>query len=85
MVPRSSPPTVRLPHRWRQRGERGAHLKQADLDAYLSGYGEGHEAAIAAQVTKGKNAMPSFLGKLSDTDIADVAAYVEQQAGNGWT
>jgi len=60
-------------------------LKQADLDAYLSGYGEGHEAAIAAQVTKGKNAMPSFLGKLSDTDIADVAAYVEQQAGNGWT
>ena len=60
-------------------------LKQADLDAYLSGYGEGHEAAIAAQVTKGKNAMPSFLGKLSDTDIADVAAYVEQQAGNGWS
>ncbi len=29
--------------------------------------------------------MPSFLGKLSDIDIADVAAYVEQQAGNGWT
>ena len=29
--------------------------------------------------------MPAFGGKLSDTDIADVAAYVEQQAGNGWS
>jgi len=60
-------------------------LQQSDLDAYLMGYGEGHEAAIVTQVTNGKNAMPAFGGKLSDTDIADVAAYVEQQAGNGWS
>jgi cytochrome c6 len=60
-------------------------LKQADLDAYLDNYGNGHETAIAYQVTNGKNAMPAFGGKLSDTDIADVAAYVEQQAGNGWS
>jgi cytochrome c6 len=60
-------------------------LKQADLDAYLDKYGNGHETAIAYQVTNGKNAMPAFGGKLSDTDIADVAAYVEQQAGNGWS
>ena len=60
-------------------------LKQADLNAYLDNYGNGHETAIAYQVTNGKNAMPAFGGKLSDTDIADVAAYVEQQAGNGWS
>ena len=60
-------------------------LQQADLDAYLTGYGNGHEAAIATQVTKGKNGMPAFGAKLSDGDIADVAAYVEQQAGKGWS
>jgi cytochrome c6 len=60
-------------------------LQQADLDAYLANYGSGHESAIAYQVTNGKNAMPAFGGKLSETDIADVAAYVEQQAGNGWS
>ncbi|TCD57015.1 cytochrome C [Synechococcus sp. BS56D] len=60
-------------------------LQQADLDAYLANYGSGHESAIAYQVTNGKNAMPAFGGKLSETDIADVAAYVDQQAGNGWS
>jgi len=36
-------------------------------------------------VTNGKNGMPAFGAKLSDGDIADVAAYVEQQAGKGWS
>ena len=40
---------------------------------------------MAYQVTNGKNAMPAFGGKLSDADIADVAAYVIEQAGNGWS
>ncbi|MGC6483419.1 MAG: c-type cytochrome [Synechococcus sp.] len=60
-------------------------LLQGDLEAYLTGYGDDHEQAIATQVTNGKNAMPAFGGKLSDADIADVAAYVEQQAGVGWS
>jgi len=33
-------------------------LKQGALEAYLADYSTDHEAAIAAQVTKGKNAMP---------------------------
>jgi cytochrome c6 len=40
--------------------------------------------AITAQVIKGKNAMPAFLGRLSDQDIEDVATYVLSQAENGW-
>lgn len=59
-------------------------LKQEALQAYLANYEGGHEAAIATQVTKGKNAMPAFLGKLTDADIADVSAYVEEMAGKGW-
>jgi cytochrome c6 len=35
-------------------------------------------------VTNGKNAMPAFGGKLSEGDIADVAAYVEDMASKGW-
>jgi len=59
-------------------------LKQEALNAYLANYGEGHESAIQAQVTNGKNAMPAFGGKLSEGDIQDVAAYVEAQATNNW-
>ena len=39
---------------------------------------------IIYQVQKGKNAMPSFTGRLTDPQIADVAAYVLQQAEAGW-
>jgi cytochrome c6 len=60
-------------------------LKQEALTSYLENYAADHEAAIAYQVTNGKNAMPAFGGKLSDADIADVAAYVEQQSSNGWS
>jgi cytochrome c6 len=55
-------------------------LKQADLEKYDMASLE----AIITQVTKGKNAMPAFLGRLSDDDIADVAAYVLSQAEQGW-
>jgi len=60
-------------------------LKHEALESYLADYSADHEAAIAAQVTKGKNAMPAFLGKLTEADISDVAAYVEEMAGKGWS
>ena len=60
-------------------------LQQDDLKAYLANYNDGHEEAIAYQVTNGKNGMPAFGPKLSDVDIADVAAYVESQSVNGWS
>ncbi len=59
-------------------------LKAEALDAYLADYSAGHETAIAYQVTNGKNAMPAFGGKLSETDIADVASYVEDMSSKGW-
>lgn len=59
-------------------------LKQEALEAYLANYNSDHEAAIIYQVTNGKNAMPAFGGKLSESDIANVAAYVEEQSSKGW-
>ena len=59
-------------------------LKADALKAYLAGYADGPEAAVAMQVTNGKNAMPAFGGKLSAGDIADVAAYVESMSQKGW-
>ena len=41
--------------------------------------------AIVTQVKNGKNAMPSFKGRLNDSQIEAVAAYVLQQAEKGWT
>ena len=63
-------------------GQRTLH--QDDLKAYLANYNEGHQKAIAYQVTNGKNGMPAFGAKLSADDIVDVAAYVESQSINGW-
>ena len=40
--------------------------------------------AIVTQVTNGKNAMPSFKGRLSQAQIEDVASYVLAQADKGW-
>ncbi|MCP9771853.1 c-type cytochrome [Synechococcus sp. Tobar12-5m-g] len=60
-------------------------LKQDALQSYLADYSADHEAAITMQVTNGKNAMPAFGGKLTPADIADVAAYVEEMAGKGWS
>lgn len=55
-------------------------LKKADLETYDMASIE----AIRTQVTKGKAAMPAFLGRLSPEDIDDVAAYVLNQAEQGW-
>lgn len=57
--------------------------KTLEKDA-LEKYGMYSLDAIVTQVTKGKNAMPAFLGRLSDTDIEDVATYVLAQAEQGW-
>ena len=43
-------------------------------------FADGPEAAVAYQVTNGKGAMPAFGGKLSEAQIADVAAYVIDQS-----
>ena len=59
-------------------------LSQSDLQAHLNEYGEDHLEAIEHQIENGKNAMPSFVGKLSEQDIIDVAAYVELKAEKGW-
>lgn len=50
----------------------------------LEKYGVNSLEAIKMQVTKGKNAMPAFLGRLTDDQIDDVAAYVLSQAEKGW-
>ena len=60
-------------------------LSQDDLQAYLPNYLKGHESAIVAQVTYGRNAMPAFLDILSEKEIEDVAAYVEDQSLKGWS
>ena len=59
-------------------------LSQADLASFLANYDSDHEAAIVAQVTNGKNAMPSFNGVLTSSEISEVAAYVESQSSKGW-
>ena len=40
--------------------------------------------AITYQVNNGKNAMPAFKGRLTDSQIDDVATYVLSQAEKGW-
>ena len=50
----------------------------------LETYGMKSVDAITYQVTNGKNAMPAFGGRLSDSDIEDVANYVLQQTEKGW-
>lgn len=55
-------------------------LKKADLEQY----GMASMDAITTQVKNGKAAMPSFLGRMTEADIEDVAAYVLAQADQGW-
>jgi cytochrome c6 len=55
-------------------------LRESDLRKYAMDSQE----AIIRQVTKGKNAMPAFSGRLKPEQIADVAAYVLAQAEKGW-
>merc|ERR1712065_61454 len=55
-------------------------LRKEALDRYLTGGLK--EESIVTQVTNGKNAMPAFGGRLDADEIADVAAYVYDQATN---
>jgi cytochrome c6 len=57
-------------------------LEKEALTQYLAG--GANEASVVKQVTGGKNAMPAFGGRLSDEDIANVAAYVIKSANDGW-
>lgn len=57
-------------------------LEKEALEQYLAGGRT--EKAIISQVTSGKNAMPAFGGRLSDEDIANVAAYVIKASDEGW-
>lgn len=50
----------------------------------LEKYGMYSEEAIVKQVTNGKNAMPSFKGRLNAEQIENVAAYVLKQSEKGW-
>ena len=56
--------------------------KTLKLDA-LKTYGMDSLDAIKTQVTKGKNAMPAFGGRLSAAQIEDVATYVLSKAESG--
>jgi len=55
-------------------------LQKSDLEQF----GMNSLEAIKTQVSNGKNAMPAFSGKLSSSDIEDVATYVLSQAEAGW-
>jgi len=58
---------------------------QADaLASFLANYSQDHQTAIAARIRSGKNAMPSFVGKLSESEIQAAAAYVDAMALQGW-
>ncbi len=50
----------------------------------LAENGKDTPEAIITQVTNGKNAMPSFKGRLQPEQIEDVAAYVLAQAAKDW-
>lgn len=55
-------------------------LSKADLEKY----GMASLDKIISQVTRGKLAMPSFLGRLNSQQIEDVATYVLEQSEKGW-
>lgn len=50
----------------------------------LEEFGMNSIDAITTQVTNGKNAMPSFQGRLNSEDINNVANYVLTQSKAGW-
>ena len=55
-------------------------LQKSDLEKY-----DMYDlVAIKNQVMNGKNAMPSFSGRLTAEQIDDVATYVISQADSGW-
>lgn len=50
----------------------------------LTANGKDTVEAIVTQVTNGKNAMPSFKGRLTEDQIQSVALYVLEKADKGW-
>jgi cytochrome c6 len=54
------------------------------LESYLDNFTSDREYAVRYQVTYGSGAMFPFGSKLSEKEIADVAAYVVEQAEKGW-
>ncbi len=50
----------------------------------LTANGKDTVELIVAQVTNGKNAMPSFKSRLSEDQIQSVAMYVLDKADKGW-
>ncbi|WP_392531438.1 cytochrome c6 PetJ [Nostoc sp. C117] len=59
-------------------------LKKEALSKYLKDYDSDSIEAIIHQVQNGKNAMPAFKDKLTSQEILDLAAYVFQNAEQGW-
>ncbi|MDZ8109930.1 MAG: c-type cytochrome [Nostoc sp. DedQUE12a] len=59
-------------------------LKKEALSKYLKNYDNDSIQAIIHQVQHGKNAMPAFKDKLTPEEILQVAAYVFQNAQQGW-
>jgi cytochrome c6 len=59
-------------------------LKKEALSKYLENYDRDSIEAIIHQVQNGKNAMPAFKAKLSAEEILEVAAYVFENAEEGW-
>jgi cytochrome c6 len=59
-------------------------MKKEALSKYLENYNSDSIKAIIHQVQNGKNAMPAFKDKLSPEEILEVAAYVFQNAEQGW-
>ena len=58
-------------------------LEKEAIEKYLKPGGF-QESAVGYQVRNGKNAMPTFGGRLSDEDINNVATYVIITAEDGW-
>ena len=59
---------------------RGKTLKQKALKKY----GMDSQEAIANLVANGKNNMPAYKDRLSESEIEDISAYVLEQADLGW-
>lgn len=59
-------------------------LKKEALSKYLKNYDNDSIQAIIHQVQNGKNAMPAFKDKLTPEEILQVAAYVFENAQQGW-
>jgi len=57
-------------------------LEKAAIEKYLTG--GFNEKAVAYQIKNGKNAMPVYAERLSETEIGLVAAYVIKTAEDGW-